>query len=128
MAIDMKDTLRAVVRDYIQEQHPEEIEELDEVFDDVYDTIERRLTEQSCEASDAREDELAFDASIITGTTISIACWVALAFIRAGLKDARRRDLPKLLDLMENKLASFGGNRELIHSIRARVEGILQEL
>jgi hypothetical protein len=126
--IDQKEAVRDVVRGYLEESHPERVTEFDSTFNVTYSIIERQSNGAAQSEASLEEAAISFDASAVDSALVALACSVALAFIKAALKDIAKRDLPQILDKVEAKLAEITNHPELVSAIRKRVQGILQEL
>ena len=119
-----RDLLRKVVEEYIRDEQPDLMEEFAVSFDDVADSIERGV-ESTQRVPGA---PLGFDSTVLTGTVIAAAGWVAAKFLEAAFKDSIRRDLLPRLDAMEQLLGERGGDRKMVKGIRERVESVLKKM
>jgi hypothetical protein len=128
MAVDEKAVLHRLVRCYIAEQCPGDLAEFDAVFPTVYDATAGTESEAAGSRRGGDSDEIAFDAGVAQATIISVSCVVGLALLRAALKDAANRDLPAVLDRVEIAIVRRIGRKRLVHELRVRVQGIVQEL
>ena len=126
--MDSRTAVRVVVRDYLGSQPDVDPEELEVVFDDVYDTLERRFAEGGEAERGAVDDGLPFDASLVSGTVISMTCFVAMALLTAAIKAEGKSLAKRMLDRIEEKLTRQTGKPKMVHDIRRRIEHILDEL
>jgi hypothetical protein len=128
MTINAKDIIRTSVREYLEGESPAKLEEFDLVFDGVYRTIEKRMAGQDAKVPSSDDGGLAFDAGVVVGTPISIACWIAAILVKGFIKGYAKEELPKRLDKIESALASRTNQPELVHRLRRIVERTLQNL
>ncbi len=126
--MDSRTAVRGVVRDYLGSQPDEDPEELEVVFDDVYDTLERRFAERDEGERGAATDGLPFDTGLVSGTVISMTCFVAMALLTAAIKAESKSLAKRMLDRIEEKLTHQTGKPKMVCDIRRRIEHILDEL
>ena len=128
MNVDRREILRQGVRGYLESQFPDLTEEYDAVFEDVYDTIELRLKQDSEYVSPREEAGLGFEAGLVTGTIISIACWIGIKFLIAATKVTARKNIPQALNTMEHKLIGWNCKPEMVKGVRKKIEEYLMEV
>lgn len=126
MILDSKKTVHSAVQAYLQDKSPDKLEEFEIVFDDVYETIKRRMSEKTGQVGESQKEGLAFDAGMVVGTTISVACWISATLVKAVIKDWTIHNLPTILDKIEPELAAWTGKEELVHFLRLRIERIIK--
>ena len=126
MILDSKKTVHSAVQAYLQDKSPDKLEEFEIVFDDVYETIKRRMSKKTGQVGESQKEGLAFDAGMVVGTTISVACWISATLVKAVIKDWTIHSLPTILDKIEPKLAAWTGKEELVRSLRLRIERIIK--
>ena len=126
MILDSKVIVHSTVQAYLQDKSPDKLEEFEIVFNDVYETIERRMSEKTDQAEESQKEGLGFDAGLVVGTTISVACWISATLVKAVIKDWTIHNLPTILDKIEPKLATWTGKEELVHFLRLRIERIIK--
>lgn len=126
MILDSKKTVHSAVQAYLQDKSPDKLEEFEIVFDDVYETIKRRMSEKTGQVGESQKEGLAFDAGMVVGTTISVACWISASLVKAVIKDWTIHNLPTILDKIEPELAAWTGKEELVHFLRLRIERIIK--
>lgn len=126
MILDSKKTVHSAVQAYLQDKSPDKLEEFEIVFDDVYETIKRRMSEKTGQVGESQKEGLAFDAGMVVGTTISVACWISATLVKAVIKDWTIHNLPTILDKIEPELAAWTGKEKLVHFLRLRIERIIK--
>lgn len=126
MILDSKKIVHSAMQAYLQDKSPDKLEEFEIVFDDVYETIEKRMSEKTGQVGESQKEGLAFDAGMVVGTTISVACWISATLVKAVIKDWTIHNLPTILDKIEPELAAWTGKEELVHFLRLRIERIIK--
>ncbi len=76
----------------------------------------------------AVDDGLPFDASLVSGTVISMTCFVAMALLKAAIKVEGKSLVKRMLDRIEEKLTGQIGVPKMVRDIRRRIEHILDGL
>jgi len=128
MEIDKREALKQIVGNYLESEFPDLSDEYKIVFDDVYDTIEYQLRQKLTESkTEGQEVGLGFDAGVVSGTIMSITCWIGIKLLLAATKVTARKNIPEVLSEMEKKLISFGCKPEMVHGLRKRLEEYLME-
>ena len=116
--------LRQIVEAYVREEQPDLLDEFSVSFDDIAESIERGVT------SDRQVPgaPLGFDSTLLTGTILAAAGWIAAKFLEAAFRDSIKRDMLPRLSAAEKLLLSHGADRKLVKNIRARVEAVLKNM
>ncbi len=132
MEQDEKEIVRETLQRYLEDEAPDQLEELAIVFDDVYEVVDRGVRIEDRPETSEGESGLAFDPGMVSGTVITTACWIAVAFFRAArsfIRDVRKSWAKKAIirqwDELESELASQGVERELLAKLRNTMQRIL---
>lgn len=127
--MDERLAVRQAAQEYLQSQAHFDPAEFGVVFDDIYEVVEQRLSGPSgTDASTAGEDGLGFDASVVAGTSLSVACFIAAVFVRAALRAGTKTLAHCLLDKSEAAIVEKIGRAPEVHRVRMIVERIVQEV
>lgn len=116
--------LRQIVEGYLQENHPDLLDEFAVSFEDVAESIARGIAADDHPG----ESQLGFDSTLLTGTVIAAAGWIAAKFLDAAFRDSIKRDLLPRMDRMEKLLVRHGAERKMVKRIRARVQAVLKNM
>lgn len=115
-----RDAVYRVVRDYVEKKAPERVGELERVFGAVYRAAEIRSAAIPTEGAPGDGEGLPFDSSLLAGTLVSEATWIAFNLVRAmiGRMGLERRAA------FERSLQAEIGHREMV----AELERALYDL
>lgn len=127
-SIDLKSALRRAVRQYLDAEEPERVEEFEIVFDDVFLVVEGRLREKQPKLKTSGESGIPFDPGMVAGTVISSACWIGFSLLTAASEYATKRKLAEVLDQAEDELKGAGVNAKMLHRLRHIIQGICNGL
>jgi len=119
-----RDLLRQIVVEFVREEHPELLDEFTVSFDDVADSIENKAVS----AETLPDAAVGFDSTVLTGTVIAAAGWIAAKLLEAAFRDSVKRDLLPRLNAMEKLLTDRGAEKKIVKSIRRRVEAVMKNM
>ncbi|MHC4179844.1 MAG: hypothetical protein ACYSWU_20235 [Planctomycetota bacterium] len=128
MDTDKKTILYKAVKKYLEVDAPDRLEEFEIVFDDVCDAIEQHMREKPDTEETAHDRGIPFDAGMVAGTVISVACWIGFSLLAAVAKYSAKQGIPPVLDRVEAELAERGVDRNTLRKMRGIVQGVLEEL
>ncbi len=123
-----KTIVHEAIRGYLLDEYPDKIEEFDIVFKGVWESLEREINFTNSVEDDFDESTQFIDGLITQQAVVSLACFIGYSIAKAALKDSVVRDVPRVLDYIENKLSLKTERPEIVHSIRERIEGIIKKL
>ena len=128
MKAEPKSIVHDLVREYLQDDHPENISEFDMNFDFIWNCFESESNIEDSDEGQIGEGAQFIDPVITDQAIVSIACIAAHNLVMAMIRDSLKRDLPVILDSVEQRLVSKIGRPDIVKKIRERVQGILQNL
>jgi hypothetical protein len=127
-AAQHRELLRRAIHDYLQGSASDELEDFEVAFDAVYDTVLRKIADSGEDKRLQDGKGIGFDAEIVAGTALAVACWVGAKLLAAAVADSIHRDFIPRLDVAERQLIEWTHRPELVRKLRDRIEGILRNL
>lgn len=131
MDYDGQAVVRKTVRKYLETEDPKRLEEFEEVFDDVFEIVRLRIDGGTDADSLERLDDgegVPFDAGVLQGTAITVACWIATCLSVAALKYAGKSITEEHLSRLSDQLIERGAAERIVRKIQTILLGVIQEL
>ena len=128
MDFDTRTVLRSTIRNYLEAEHPDRVDEFELVFDDVFDIVNDRIEDLPDSDEEMPVSGMGFDVSSIADPVISLSVVIGAIFLKAAAKVIIKDDLPHVLNRLEPRLTDLFGCRELVSRVRHRVQRLLEEI
>jgi hypothetical protein len=119
--MDEKELLQKVLVQYLKDNEPNRLEELDVVFDGVYKTLKAKEAHKTPNEMESSK-ELAFNGDPFTQTAMTLAILAALRFVKEFLKVGFLSDA---MDTVQDTLDKAGIDPGLNAMIRIALEKVI---
>jgi len=130
MDVDHKAVVKQAVRKYLEQDHPDRLEEFEFVFEDVYGVIQARIESDKDNIASSNSEAgpgIPFDSGAVVGTVISVACWITACVTVATLKYAGKDLAEDAIRRVADECVKRGADRAVVDRIRDVLVGIMNE-
>lgn len=128
---DEKTLTKRAARTYLQEHHPEEMNQFDDAYDVLYHAIHEEydglVGEDLAETQSVPEGLAAADEVLVAQTLIAACTWTSWVLTRVALKYVTKYKVLPALDAWCKTLSKITGRPEMVERLRQIIDAELRQ-